>query len=383
MFWRVVFKLLRGSSGRLAVAVIALVSGAAVISALMNLDFDVERKLTQEFRSLGANVVVSAANNAASPQDAGTPTLLDESKVTAALANTKPADSKASIFTAAPFLYVVAHSGATPVVVAGTWLDQLSKLDPTWKLEGNWVAQRNDETHCLIGRNVARRLKLTVGNALPLKGSTAATNCTVSGVIDSGSNEDNQIFAALPAVQQLENLPGRVTLAQIGVTGDAKAITSYAQNLATQLPDYQVRPIRQVAAAEGSLLARIRLLIVAMIILILVLTAFCVLGTMAALAMERREDVGLMKALGGSIARVVGIFLAEVGVLGAVGGAVGSLLGFALSYWMGKRVFDAAISPRWEVFPITVALMVVVALAGALPLRLLGNVKPAVIFRGE
>jgi putative ABC transport system permease protein len=383
MFWRVVFKLLRGSSGRLAVAVIALVSGAAVISALMNLDLDVERKLTQEFRSLGANVVVSAANNAAAPQDAGTPTLLDESKVTVALANTKPADSTASIFAAAPFLYVVAHSANTPVVVAGTWLDQLSKLDPTWKLEGNWIAQRDDETSCLIGRNVARKLNLTVGSTLALKGSHAAMTCSVSGVIDSGSNEDNQVFAALPAVQQLENLNQRITLAQIGVTGGTKAIASYAQNLATQLPDYQVRPIRQVADAEGSLLARIRLLIVAMIILILVLTAFCVLGTMAALAMERREDVGLMKALGGSIARVVGIFLAEVGVLGAVGGAVGSLLGFALSYWMGKRVFDAAISPRWEVFPITVALMIVVALAGALPLRLLGNVKPAVIFRGE
>jgi ABC-type antimicrobial peptide transport system permease subunit len=70
-------------------------------------------------------------------------------------------------------------------------------------------------------------------------------------------------------------------------------------------------------------------------------------------------------------------------VLGAVGGVVGSLLGFALSYWMGLRVFGAAISPRWEVFPITVALMIVVALTGALPLRLLGGVKPAVIFRGE
>jgi putative ABC transport system permease protein len=309
--------------------------------------------------------------------------LLDESKVTAALANTKPRDPGSSVFAAAPFLYVVAHSGDTPVVVAGTWLDQLPKLDPTWKLEGNWVAQRNDMTNCLIGRNVAHKLQLTVGSRLTLKGSHSAMSCTVSGVIDSGSGEDNQVFAALADVQQLENLGDRVTLAQIGVTGSAKAITSYAQNLAAQLPDYQVRPIRQVAAAEGSLLARIRLLIVAMIILILVLTAFCVLGTMAALAMERREDVGLMKALGGSIARVVGIFLAEVGVLGAVGGAVGSVLGFVLSYWMGKRVFDAAISPRWEVFPITVALMIVVALAGALPLRLLGNVKPAVIFRGE
>jgi putative ABC transport system permease protein len=383
MFWRVVFKLLRGSSGRLAVAVIALVSGAAVISALMNLDFDVERKLTQEFRSLGANVVVSATNIASGPQDANTPTLLDESQIAAALANTTPTEKNSSIVAAAPFLYVVARSGATPVVVAGTWLDQLAKLDPTWKLEGNWIAERNDATHCLIGRNVARKLNATVGATLPIQGVQSATSCTVAGVIDSGSGEDNQVFAALPAVQALEDLQGRVTLAQISVGGGAKAITAYSAALAAKLPGDQVRPIRQVADAEGSLLARIRLLIVAMIVLILVLTALCVLGTMAALAMERREDVGLMKALGGSIARVVGIFLAEVGVLGAAGGIVGSLLGFALSYWMGKRVFDAAISPRWEVFPITVALMIVVALAGALPLRLLGGVKPAVIFRGE
>jgi putative ABC transport system permease protein len=383
MFWRVVFKLLRGSSGRLAVAAIALISGAAVISALMNLDFDVERKLTQEFRSLGANVVVSASTSASGPQDAAAPSLMDESQVAAALANTTLTAENSAIIAAAPFLYIVAHSGDTPVVVAGTWLDQLAKLDPTWKLEGNWIAQRGDATHCLIGRNVARKLNLAVGGTLALQGARSTTSCTVAGVIDSGSNEDNQVFAALPSVQQLENLPGRVSLAQISVSGGSNSISTYAASLAAALPEYQVRPIRQVADAEGSLLARIRLLIVAMIVLILILTAFCVLGTMAALAMERREDVGLMKALGGSIARVVGIFLAEVGVLGALGGIVGSLIGFALSYWMGKRVFDAAISPRWEVFPITVALMIVVALAGALPLRLLGGVKPAVIFRGE
>jgi hypothetical protein len=38
---------------------------------------------------------------------------------------------------------------------------------------------------------------------------------------------------------------------------------------------------------------------------------------------------------------------------------------------------------RWEIFPLTIALMVAVALAGASPLRMLGNVKPAAIFRGE
>jgi len=148
------------------------------------------------------------------------------------------------------------------------------------------------------------------------------------------------------------------------------------------LPQYQVRPIRQVAEAEGALLGRIRLLIVSMVLLILILTALCVLGTMAALAMERRKDVGLMKSLGGSISRIVGIFLAEVGVLGAAGGLLGTILGAALSYWMGLRVFGTAIAPRWEVFPVTVALMILVTLAGALPLRMLGNVKPAEILRG-
>jgi len=38
---------------------------------------------------------------------------------------------------------------------------------------------------------------------------------------------------------------------------------------------------------------------------------------------------------------------------------------------------------RWEIFPLTVALMTGVGLLAALPLRRLGNIKPAVILRGE
>jgi putative ABC transport system permease protein len=141
--------------------------------------------------------------------------------------------------------------------------------------------------------------------------------------------------------------------------------------------------VRAVTDAEGDLLGRTRLLILSMIVLILSLTGLCVLATMAALATERRADVGLMKALGGTIARIVGLFLAELGVLGAAGGVIGCVAGVALAEWIGRRVFGAAIAPRWEIFPITIALMVAVAMAGALPLRRLGHVKPAAILRGE
>jgi putative ABC transport system permease protein len=380
MFWRVVFQLLRRSRGRFAVAIFAIVSGATVISALLNLDLGVQNKLTQEFRTLGANIVISPANGApAQLSGAELPSLMPERDVMAALQQLPSTQVSA----AAPYLYIVARAQDIPVVVAGTWLDQAQKLDATWKLEGNWIASRVDDSRCLVGRHVARRFHLAVESPLELHYLDRTSQCGVAGIVDAGGAEDNQIFANLRAVQALANLPGQIGVAQLSVTGTTQVIAEYAARLAAALPQYQVRPIRQVAEAEGALLGRIRLLIVSMVLLILVLTALCVLGTMAALAMERRKQVGLMKSLGGSISRIVGIFLAEVGVLGAAGGLLGAILGSALSYWMGLRVFGTAIAPRWEVFPMTIALMVLVTLTGAIPLRLLGNVKPADILRGE
>ena len=69
-----------------------------------------------------------------------------------------------------------------------------------------------------------------------------------------------------------------------------------------------------------------------------------VLASMAALAMERRRDVGLMKALGGTVPRIMRLFLAEAGTLGAVGGLLGFLLGVVLARWIGERIFGVVIS---------------------------------------
>src|SRR5712691_2265375 len=140
---------------------------------------------------------------------------------------------------------------------------------------------------------------------------------------------------------------------------------------------------RACRVGGAHLLGRIRVLILSTVILILALTTLCVLATMAALAMERRRDVGLMKALGGSMSRVFRLFVTEAGSLGVLGGLLGYVVGILLSEWMGRRVFGVGVTPRLEVLPLTVVLMVGVALAGALPLRLLGRVRPAVILRGE
>jgi putative ABC transport system permease protein len=206
---------------------------------------------------------------------------------------------------------------------------------------------------------------------------------SVAGIVTTGGAEDSQVFTRLEVVQALAGLPGKVSLVQLSVAGSAADIEAVTKRLTGALPGLDVRPVRQIASAEGMILGRIRGLIFWTIALILVLSMLGVLASMAALAMERSRDVGLMKALGGSIPRIMRLFLAEAGTLGVLGGTIGFLAGIVLARWIGGRVFGVAISPRLEVFPVTIALTVVVALAGALPLRLLGRVRPAEILRGE
>lgn len=375
MFGRLLWNLLRGNRGRLAVALVAVISGATVISALLNVELDVGRKLAQEFRALGPNLVI-APRGGIQTDDAGASSaaLMDEASISVALAKV----SSTEMVGAAPYLYVVARVGGTPVMVAGTDLREVRELDPSWQLPGNAAAEG-----VFVGRNVAQRLHLTMGSKFAMQYLGRTATMPVAAILDTGGAEDDQILAPLATVQQLAALPGRIELVQLRAKGDAAQIAVFAQQLSSALPGYDVRPIPQATQAEANLMKHTRLLVGSMVVLILVLTALCVLATMAALAMERREDVGLMKALGGSIERIVALFLAEVGVLGASGGLIGCAIGAALAQWMGERVFGASVTLRWEIFPLTVVLMTIVAMAGALPLRLLGRVKPALILRGE
>jgi putative ABC transport system permease protein len=372
MFWRIFRQLLRASRGRLTVALIALSSGAAISSALLNINLDAEQKLTHEFRTLGANVVVA-------PPSTGSDAALADVAVMERIVG----PGAPQIVAAAPYLYVAANAGAQPVILAGTWFDQVAKMNSWWKVDGAWVSPRDDRSHCLVGQAAAHQFGLAPGSQIDLRSGEHNVSLVVSGIITTGGAEDSQIFTSLDVAQNLAGLPDRVSLVQLSISGTPIEIEAFTGRLAASLPGLDVRPVRQLAAAEGSILARIRGLIFWTIMLILVLTTLGVLASMAALAMERSRDVGLMKALGGSVERIMRLFLAEAAALGVLGGSIGFAIGVVLARWIGGRVFGVAISPRLAVFPVTIVLAVAVALTGALPLRLLGRVRPAEILRGE
>ena len=372
MFFRIIWKLLGASRGRLALALVALSSGAAVSSALLNVTLDAERKLTQEFRTLGANIVIA-------PPSGGSDAALADSSVMDGIAGLRARQ----IIAAAPFLYVAANSGTQPVILAGTWFDQVAKMNSWWKIDGSWVASRESHLQCLVGNAAARQLGLAIGSPVELRSGDHTISLTVAGIVTTGGAEDSQIFTDLSVAQDLAGLSGRVSLVQLSVSGSSSDIEAVTNRLASALPGLDVRPVRQIAAAEGTILGRIRGLVFWTIALILALSMLGVLASMAALAMERRRDVGLMKALGGPVSRIMRLFLAEAGALGILGGTIGFVVGMLLARWMGSSVFGVAISPRPIVFPLTIILTVAVALLGAFPLRLLGRVRPAEILRGE
>ncbi len=378
MFWRILRRLFQANPARLFVVLLALGAGAAITAALLNLQVDARRRLTTEFRSLGANVVIAPRDTSA----VSTGTTLDE-----AVLKLVPAKSEGNKVAVGPFLYVLADlrtysSKPVRAVVAGTDFVGMGAIIPQTIFEITTTFSKT-EPNCLVGKKISEHLGVHVQERLFLENEGREQSCFVSLVIATGGAEDSQVFLPLPAAQALAGLPGRVSLIQLSVPGTPQSIERYIAALSQAIPDANVHGIRQFTEAEAKLYNRISGLLVATVALILVLTGLCVMAAMTSAAMERQHDVGLMKALGGPVRRVLRLFLAEAAILGVAGGILGAAAGLAISIWLGKAVFGVAARPRLIVYPVTVALTVLIAVLGAYPLRRLAGVRPAAIFRGD
>ena len=385
MFWRIVGRLLSSNYSRLFVILLALGSGAAITAALLNLQVDTRSRLTTEFRSLGANVVISSPVLAAQPtQQAGR--TLDQSILTRL-----PATYENKTIPAAAFLYVIGEVAKqndthfTPVVVSGVQGSPLTEIFSGIRYQQAAGSDPISDGTCQIGVRIASQLKVASGDQLAVRDQQREheQTCRVSAIFDTGGAEDSQIFLNLSNAQSLANLPGRISLVQLSVNSTPASLKTFIANLSSQLPGADVRGVKQIADAEGQLFARISGLLTATVVLVLLLTSLCVMAGMSNVAIERKNDVGLMKAIGGSVRRVTRFFLAEAALVGFAGGLIGSAVGLIFSVWLGKAVFGVAAEPRWIVYPISVALTVVVSIAGSFPLRRLASIRPAAVFRGE
>jgi putative ABC transport system permease protein len=362
MFLRMLVRAAVLRRGRAAAALLAMVVAAAVTTAMLNLNVDVQAKLHTEFRNYGANVVVLATEGHSLPADAlqKIESLLGENSL------------------AVPFAYVVARtSGGQPVVVSGTDLEQVRKLDRWWSV----TAWPSGAQEALVGVRAAA-LVAAQGQAFDLSFQGRTIHLNAAGTVRTGSSEDSRIYLSLKA---FENWTGvQPSTVEIAATGTPAEISALVQKLALVLPEADVRPVRQIVEGEARVLGKTRATLLICALLIILTAALCVLSTLMGWVFDRRRDFAIMKALGAPERLIGSFFVTEAAVLGAVGAVFGFGIGVGIAAWIGRVNFHAPVVPRFTVLPEVFFGGIAVALISALlPMFLLRRVQPATILRGE
>ncbi len=377
---------------------ISLLVGATLASTLLNLYSDVHRKMTMEFRSYGANVILSSKEAATSSQSpAGG--LMDA----ATFQQVESLRSKINGLAAAPVLYSVTSISRVPteprlpdfenVVAVSSGFTALRALAPGWRVAAGTDGGSLDAGTCAVGAHLAQRFQLKPGDSVkltagpshgPSEAGTANSTFRVAQVISTGSSEDDQIFVPLADLQQLVGLQGKISVVEINIPGQTADIERGVHQMAEAFPQLDVRPIRQIVYSQGKVLHTIRGLLISLMGLILVIIALCVMATMTAIVLERRKDIAVMKALGASNGDVTRLFLMEGASLGLLAGVVGFAAGGFLAGQVGERLFGVSLSIVWWTLPVVwTATVLLAAVATLFPVGILRSIQPATALKGE
>ncbi len=128
--------------------------------------------------------------------------------------------------------------------------------------------------------------------------------------------------------------------------------------------------------------------------LALAVASIGIVNTLVMAILERRREIGIMKALGASDADVRGLFFAEAGAMGLVGGAVGVTLGwalgrlinFAMNIYLERQHFPPAeiwSVPLWLVLSAIAFSVAVSLLSGLYPAARAARLDPVQALRYE
>jgi putative ABC transport system permease protein len=116
----------------------------------------------------------------------------------------------------------------------------------------------------------------------------------------------------------------------------------------------------------------------------LLASALAVSAAMATAILERRREVGLMKALGAGKIAVAVLFFAESVLLAAFGGTLGFVLGTWLARRIGMSIFNSQISVEPVLFPYVLVLAALVTFVGsAAAIRKAMRFDPVHVLRGD
>lgn len=370
-FWILLSRAVRERRSRVFVSVLTVALGMSVVAGFVTLYADIESKMTRELRAYGANFVVRPREEGASLGG----------EVLAGLVERVPAKQ---LVGAQPFLYDIVGLGSDRVAVAGIEFDRIAATTPYWQLVGGALPTAEAADACLVGRDLARKLRIEVGETLDLRQELRRHRCTVAALVETGGAEDGQVFLLIQAAQTLCARPGEIDLVLASIVADVDQAAALARKLEARWLDCRAHPIHKLARSEGVILTTTRSIVYVVVALTTLSTFVCLLFSLMATVAERRREIALMKALGATDRGVSLHFLAEIALTGLVGGLVGIVAGFALAHLMERSIFGTAVTfHAWLVLPVLAVALGISVAGAAIPLQKVAAVQPATVLKGD
>ncbi len=426
MLWRMLRQSWYRNIRKKSLAVITIFLAAGLVSALLAVSIDIGDKMAREMKSYGANILIEPAGQATLPSLFGEKNnplagqdFLDEAE----LPNIKDIFWRNNIIGFAPLLSGEVTVQQRRVPVLGTFFEQKVNvpdednyqtgqkvISPYWQVTGQWPDESGATNQALVGQQLAQQSGWKIGDKLNVKGPGAALDVTISGILASGGDEEQQLVLPLAQVQTLLGLKGKVqairvsalTVPENELSRKARAdlesldaeeydlwyCTAYVSSIAHQLEEAisgsGVRPIWQVAASEGIVIEKIQLLLAVVTLAALLASAMGIASLMTSNIMERTKEIGLMKALGARQWQIMMLFYLEAAMSGVIGGLLGCIAGWGLAKGIGLMLFGAPLSFAWIVVPCVLVLSVLIALAGTwFPARRIAHLYPVEVLYGR
>ncbi|EGT75587.1 ABC transporter permease [Haemophilus haemolyticus] len=373
MFWRLIFRALRLRLQRVFIIFTALTVGASIVTAMAAVYFDINTKMSQELRTFGANFYIGSA-------DGG---MMNQAELNAILQ--KAPDG--FITAASPYLYGVARSDLEKIVLMGVNFDAMRILSPYWQITGSAINVNFDDRNAMIGKTLAERLHVKVGDSLQLsKNAVEKHSFNIKGIVEAGDATDNMLIVNVEFAQNWLDKEGVVNNVLLNVQNElgVNTVDQFAEKIMQQYPDLTARPIRKVSASEGQILEKIKGLMGLISLVILVLATLCVNTTLIAIVGERSKEFALQKALGARKLDIIRQISTEILIIAFCAIIIGLGLGYLLAQVLGITVFKSYIDMRLPVLPITIVLSLLVAfVAVIIPTRRALSINVANVLKGE
>ncbi|OOF37631.1 ABC transporter permease [Rodentibacter heidelbergensis] len=371
MFWRLIFRALRLRLQRVMIIFTALTVGASIVTAMAAVYFDINTKMSQELRTFGANFYIGSTKGE----------MISVSQIDDILQKAP----QGLITAASPYLYGVTRSELEKIVIMGVRFADMRVLAPYWQISGSAINVDFDDRNAMIGKTLAERLNLKIGDKLQLsKNAVEKHQFTIKAIVEAGDATDNMLIVNLDFAQNWLEKEGLANNALLNVKNELGQVDQFAEKIMQQYPELTARPIRKVSASEGQILDKIKGLMGLISLVILVLATLCVNTTLVAIVGERAKEFALQKALGAKQSDIIKQICTEILIIATCAIFMGFMLGYLLAQILGLTVFKSYIDMRLPVFPITIVLALLVAfIAVIIPTRRALSIQTANVLKGE